>query len=102
MEMEQTIKDVADSVKGLSHAEKIILISRKFNTGNELTGFKLCVIVGDEVESLSELEAKLYMTIECEIPFDLVMYQKSKWNSMRKDTGSFAWKICDIGTVIYG
>lgn len=81
--------------------EKIYLISHKVNISGDLTGFKLCIILADDSQSISETEYNLYMKIDSEIPFDLVLYKHSEWEELKDDIGSFAWKIFNTGTVVY-
>ena len=54
--------------------KKVYLISNKINTNGKLTSFKLAIIVDNSVENNSELECRLYLNIDCELPFDW------KWN----------------------
>ena len=65
-------------------------------------GFKLVVIVPDGDESVGELECRLYMQIDSDIPYDLVLYSQSEWEQFKNDIGSFAWKIHNTGAYIYG
>lgn len=81
---------------------KIYLISNKIDTNGELTSFKLALIVRNSIESNSELECRLYLNIDCELPFDLVIYREDEFEKLKGEIGSFAWKINNSGTVLYG
>lgn len=96
------INDIAEKIAEKCSPEKIILISYKTNNYSELTSFKLALIVSDDVESMPELECSLYMDIDSDIPFDLVFYTVSEWNSLKDSEGTFAWKIKNTGAVLYG
>ena len=102
MKENQLIKSVADSIVQSCNPLKIILISKKINTFDTLIGFKLAVIIREDVEIMPELECRLYMEIDCDIPFDLVLYSEEEWNDLKEDAESFAWKINETGTVLYG
>lgn len=99
----ELITRTVDEIKQICSPLNIILVSHKVNTDGDLTSFKLVVTVKDEdTETLSELECRLYMQIDCDIPFDLVLYRESEWNKFKCDIGSFAWKIHNTGAYIYG
>lgn len=81
---------------------KIYLISVKVDIVGELKSFKFGLIVDNEVSSTSELAGQLYFNVDCELPFDLVIYTESEFDSLKNDIGTFAWKIENSGTVLYG
>lgn len=81
---------------------RIYLISNKINTQGELTSFKLALIVNDKVKSCSELECRLYLNIDCELSFDIVIYREKEFNQLKNEIGTFAWKINNSGTALYG
>ena len=68
--------------------KKVYLISNKINNNS--------------VENNSELECRLYLNIDCELPFDLVIYREDEFNKLKCEIGTFAWKINNSGTVLYG
>ena len=96
------INSIAKSIAEKCSPQKIILISYKTNNDSELTSFKLALIVDDNTESMPELECSLYMEIDSDIPYDLVFYTVSEWNSLKDNEGTFAWKINNTGAVLYG
>jgi hypothetical protein len=95
------INSIAKRIAEKCSPHKIILISYKTNNYSELTSFKLALIVDDSTESMPELECSLYMDIDSDIPFDLVFYTVSEWNSLKDNEGTFAWKINNTGAVLY-
>ena len=52
------------------------------------------------MESISELECALYAQVDCDYPFDLVLYRESEWNTLCADQRTFAWKIAQNGSVL--
>lgn len=98
----EIIRKTVEDIKTLCSPLGIILVSNKVNTEGELVSFKLVIIVSDETESRPELECRLYMQIDCDIPYDIVIYKKSEWEKFKNDMGSFAWKIHNTGAYIYG
>ncbi|MGN1480895.1 hypothetical protein [Porcipelethomonas sp.] len=97
--IQKLVKSIADHCDELI---RIYLISNKINTDGELTSFKLALIVDDQVKNSSELECRLYLNIDCELPFDIVIYREEEFDSLKNEIGTFAWKINNSGTVLYG
>lgn len=95
-ELEQKLLEFCKEIK------KIYLISVKVDTMGELTSFKFGLIVDDSIKSTSELAGSLYFNIDCELPFDLVIYTQTEFDGLRGEIGTFAWKIDNSGTVLYG
>jgi len=99
----ELIRRTAEEIKTICSPENIILISHKVNTNGDVTSFKLVVVVKDNPdETIAELECRLYMQIDSDIPFDLVLYTVSEWNKFKGEIGSFAWKTYNTGVYIYG
>lgn len=97
------IKQLVDNIaEHCGELIKIYLISNKIDTNGELTSFKLALIVSNSIESSSELECRLYLNIDCELPFDLVIYREEEFDKLKCEIGTFAWKISNSGTVLYG
>ena len=82
--------------------QKIYLTSVKVDTSGELTSFKLGIVVDDSVESSAELANHLYMQLDCDLPYDLIIYQQTKFDKLKEEEGTFANKINEQGTVLYG
>ena len=97
--IQKIIKSIAEHCNELI---RIYLISNKINTYGELTSFKLALVVDNKIESVSELECKLYLNIDCDLPFDLVIYREEEFDNLKNEIGTFAWKINNSGTVLYG
>ena len=96
------IQATANAIAELGKPLKIYLISHKTNHAtNELISFKLAVIVPDETRSISELECFLYTAVDCDYPYDLVLYTKSEWETLSVDPRTFAWSIRETGGVLY-
>ena len=96
------IQKTADKIAKLGKPLKIYLISHKTNHAtNELISFKLAVIVSDETASISELECYLYTAVDCDYPYDLVLYKESEWKTLSNDPRTFAWSIRETGGVLY-
>ncbi len=97
------IQATADEITKLFKPVRIYLISHKTNhaTG-ELISFKLALVVRDDTPNLSELECFLYTAVDCDCPYDLVLYKQSEWETLSADSRTFAWSIKETGSVLYG
>lgn len=95
-DLQQKLLDFCPEIK------KIYLISIKVDTMGELTSFKFGLIIEDSVKSTSELAGNLYFNIDCELPYDLVIYTQQEFDKLKEEIGTFAWKIENSGTVLYG
>lgn len=100
MQQEPNIMKITDEILDICNPKKIILFSKKYNLANELVSFKLCVIVPDNVD-ISELEAKIYLELDCENPFDVILYNISEWNNLSIENESFANRVMRNGVVLY-
>lgn len=99
--MDKIIEKTAAEIAGKCRPEKIYLISMKTDTSGELISFKLGVILGAEMKH-ADLEEELYTSIDCDVPFDLVLYTSEDWDELSAEPGTFAWKILNSGTLLYG
>ena len=98
----KVIQKTADSIAKLGKPLKIYLISHKtHHATNELISFKLALIVRDDTPSISELECYLYTAVDCDYPYDLVLYKLSEWETLSQDPRTFAWSIRETGGVLY-
>lgn len=97
------IQATAESLAALGKPIRIYLISHKSNhTTGELISFKLALIVRNDTQSISELECFLYTAVDCDYPYDLVLYKESEWETLSEDPRTFAWSIKETGRVLYG
>ena len=97
------IQAAADEIAKLGKPLKIYLISHKTNYAtSELSSFKLALIVKDDTANISELACFLYTAVDCDCPYDLVIYKESEWNTLSQDPRTFAWSIRENGSVLYG
>ena len=95
----QQLEGLRDEIVRLLSPERIILFNRKQNAEGGLTAVKLCVVIpsGDAREA----ERKLYMTLDAELPFDILVYNKAEWERLLAKPLSFAGRIRQTGSVLY-
>jgi hypothetical protein len=100
--VENEIQTVADTIGTKYSPQGIVLISKKINNQGELTSFKIALLVDDDISSISELECKIYIDVDSNIPYDIVIYRVSEWLYLKEDTSTFAYKIYSQGVWLYG
>ncbi len=82
------------------HPEKVILFSRKIHVNGKTSSFKLCVVA--DVPDEQEAQRNIYVGLDCDIPFDVVVYRPERFEKLLQSEGSFAQQIDRTGRVIYG
>ena len=60
----------------------------------------LCII--KDTINKRELLTDMYINIDSNIPFDLVLYTVDEWSDCINDKSSFAYSIINTGVKIYG
>lgn len=60
----------------------------------------LCII--KDTSDKRKLLTEMYIEINSNIPFDLVLYTVEEWNKCVNDKNSFAYTINNTGVKIYG
>ena len=95
----EQLKGLRDEIVRLLRPERIILFNRKQNTQGTLTAVKLCVVIpaGDT----GEAEQKLYMSLDLDMPFDILVYTREEWDRLVATPLSFAGRIRQTGSVLY-
>lgn len=94
------IQKAIEEISGISSVHTVILFSHRVNLSGETTAFKLCLIAdtGDK-QSLSRT---IYRQVDCDIPYNLVVYTPAEWQEAIGHESSFASKIKRTGRVVYG
>lgn len=100
MQVSDTVREVCDQIEKDFTPQQIILFSCKRNVEGETGSFKLCVIM--ETDDSREAERKIYLGVESSVPFDVLVYTPEEWSRIRSQEHSFARRIAEKGTVIYG
>ncbi len=97
---DERITDLCERIAELVKPVRIIIFNEKHTPAGELVSFKLCVIIREN--ECSKTEQKIYLTLECEVPYDVLVYNSQKWNDAIKDPDTFARRgILNGGVVLY-
>lgn len=80
---------------------KIVLFgSQAKGTATNKSDIDLCIV--KDTENKRDLLTEMYLNIDSNKPFDLLLYTEDEWIQCINDTTSFAFLINKKGTVIYG
>ena len=99
MDLQQTLQSLCCQIIRLAAPQRIILYNQKQSPAGDLSSVKLCVIVpeGDS----RQWEHDLYMQLETDLPFDLLVYTRQEWRQLLAADLSFAARIDKTGRVLY-
>lgn len=92
---------MAEDIVKICDPLQIFLVSAKRNSAGEVSRFKLCAVVDDSYESVSDLETEILLNTDCPVPCDILVYTVSDWNECLDDDFSFAYRIENEGNLIY-
>lgn len=98
--MPENIMTVVNSIAQKFSPEKIYLFSNKRGGIGKSAGFKLCVII--ECEDMSALEGQIYLQVDSDVPFDIVLYSPETWTMLLNRKGSFAQRVVASGVLVHG
>ncbi|NMA79057.1 MAG: nucleotidyltransferase domain-containing protein [Clostridiales bacterium] len=93
------IKELASQIVASFDPNKIIMFSYKLNIRNEITSFKICMVI--DTTDKEQLEKDIYISIDCCIPYDIIIYTPDEWDRLLQIPHSFAEKINATGVVLY-
>lgn len=96
----ENIMTVVNRIAEQFAPEKIYLFSSKRGGVGRSAGFKLCVIA--KHEDMQELERQIYLQVDSDVPFDVILYTPETWAELLERKGSFAQKIESQGVPVYG
>lgn len=100
MELNANIKKVCDEIEKNFNPDKVILYNVKRNVSGEMRGFKICVIVN--TANRLDTEKHIYLDVDSEIPFDVLVYTPVEWDKLLSEKSSFACRVIREGTYVYG
>ncbi len=94
------IASVVDRIAEGFNPRKIYLFSLKRGLLGRSAGFKLCVVI--ESDNMNETERQIYLSVDSDVPYDLVLYTPSAFEEVLARKGSFAARVVEKGRLVYG
>ena len=95
----EKLTELRDDIVRLCAPRNIYLFSQKQKMSGDVCAVKLCVIISDG--DAHKVEHKLYVELESEIPFDVLVYTDEEWRLLLENKMSFASHILKSGRVLY-
>ena len=74
------IKELTSQIVGKYDPDKIIMFSHKLNVKNEITSFKICIVI--DTSDKEQLEKDIYISIDCCMPYDIIIYTPNEWDRL--------------------
>lgn len=99
MEFDPLLNTLRDDIIRLCQPIKIYLFSKKQKLCGDCCSVKLCVIIPDGNSRV--VEQRLYVEVESELAFDVLVYTADEWKKLLDNKMSFAAQIEKTGRVIY-
>lgn len=96
----EEISAVVDQIVKMVHPLRIYLYNQRMSAAGATTGFKLCVV--GEFADKGSTERSIYLEIDSEVPFDVLLYTPLEWDDLCARSESFARRIANTGMVVYG
>ena len=93
------LENLRDDIVRLSSPRELILFSEKHQPDGGLSSVKLCVII--KKGNSRQIEHKLYVEMESELPFDILVYTEDEFRRLLENRMSFAAQIRRTGRVLY-
>ena len=98
--VDKIITDMVEQAVKLCSPDMIYLVSKKTNTQGEVTSFKLCVVVDDDMLP-EQVETQLLLKTESTVPCDFIVYNLTDWDDCAGDDCSFAYRVENGGEQLY-
>lgn len=88
-----------DEIVRLCAPRQIYVFNQKNTPSGDVASVKLCVVIpgGDSREE----ESRLYLHLESDLPFDLLVYTQQEWQRLLDTKLSFARHIRETGRLLY-
>lgn len=101
IDIDTTLNKLKEDIVNKFKPERIILFGSIANsTYNYNSDIDLCIV--SDTTNKRELITNLYTKIECDMPFDILVYTNEEWEKNIQDSSSFAYKINNSGVILYG
>ena len=93
------INRLVEQIIPVASPRTVIVYNKKFDMDGKMDSFKLC-LVGDFPDH--RLLLSQIFDIDCELPFDILLYTPEQFDHLKEDTNAFANRIYRKGKILYG
>jgi predicted nucleotidyltransferase len=101
MRAEKEIDYIKTQFLSIYFPQKLFLFGSQANEKASITSdIDICVVMNTQDKRM--LLTDMYMSIQSDKPFDLLLYTPDEWERCLEDKTSFAYKINKEGVRLYG
>lgn len=95
-----TTLEICREICALCDPNLIIMFGQKMDYANdEIRDISLCVIV--DTDDKEELENTIFLNVDYDMSFNLLIYTPEEWSRLIPDPQSYAHRITEKGTTVY-
>lgn len=92
----EEVKRVLSEIKRISSAEDMIVYAlKREGTSDRVRGVNVCVIA--DTTDKTALEREIYLEIESDLAFYVMIYTPDEWENLLLDPQSYASRIAEKG-----
>ena len=100
MEMCAAVSAIVEGIRSIADPEIILMYGRKRDVSSgQVNDVDLCVVAA--TDNKDTLQNQIYLLIDSDISFDIIIYTPEEWDTLSVDTQSFAHRIEEKGIRIY-
>lgn len=93
------LDDLVAAIVRTANPRRILLFSQKLHPDGSPAAVKLCVVIPDG--DPQTMEHRLYMEIETDFPFDVLVYTAPQWERLTGTAYSLAQRAAQSGRILY-
>ena len=95
----ETVEKILEDIIRIANPCRVILYGKKLHVASEmLKSLDFCIVT---TESSKDVQRKLCLGIDYDLPTNFKVYEKSDWDVLMSDEESYAYLIAQKGTVLY-
>ncbi len=95
----QEISAITNEIVSICDPLKIYLFAQKKTLLGDIKSMDFCIVCRSPDKKA--LSTKIFLDIDSEIPFSIVIYSDDEWDAFHTDEHSFASRILEKGKLIY-
>ena len=100
-EFKKELDNIKNQIVNKFNPKEILLFgSLAKGTFRSNSDIDLCII--KDTDNKRYLISRIYTEIDCNIPYDIILYTSDEWESYKNDKNTFAYSIINTGVKIYG
>lgn len=92
--------EISREICALCDPDIIIVFGQKSHVNSDvIRDVSLCVVI--DTDDKETLENSIYMSVDLDVSFNLLIYTPDEWNALMRDPQSYAFRIVKKGVAVY-